>query len=82
MKGGTKMEYSYRLWPEYCFGRRTGRSRVLRSCGGWILFDQGGIFMKILLTGFDLLGGESVNPAYEAVKLLPDEIGGAQIIKL
>ena len=38
--------------------------------------------MKILLTGFDPFGGESVNPAYEAVKLLPDEIGGAQIIKL
>lgn len=38
--------------------------------------------MKILITGFDPFGGESVNPAYEAVKLLPDEIGGAQIIKL
>ena len=38
--------------------------------------------MKILFTGFDPFGGESVNPAYEAVKLLPDEIGGAQIIKL
>ena len=37
--------------------------------------------MKILFTGFDPFGGESVNPAYEAVKLLPDEIGGAQIIK-
>lgn len=38
--------------------------------------------MKILITGFDPFGGESVNPAYEAVKLLPDTIGGAQIIKL
>lgn len=38
--------------------------------------------MKILITGFDPFGGESVNPAYEAVKLLPDEIGGAQVIKL
>ena len=27
--------------------------------------------MKILITGFDPFGGESVNPAYEAVKLLP-----------
>ena len=26
--------------------------------------------MKILITGFDPFGGESVNPAYEAVKLL------------
>ena len=28
--------------------------------------------MKILLTGFDPFGGETVNPAFEAVKLLPD----------
>lgn len=38
--------------------------------------------MKVLITGFDPFGGESVNPAYEAVKLLPDTIAGAQIIKL
>lgn len=38
--------------------------------------------MKILVTGFDPFGGETVNPAYEAVKLLPDTIGGAEIIKL
>lgn len=38
--------------------------------------------MKILVTGFDPFGGEKVNPAYEAVKRLPDEIAGAQIIKL
>ena len=37
--------------------------------------------MKILITGFDPFGGESVNPAFEAVKLLPDTIAGAQIIK-
>lgn len=38
--------------------------------------------MKVLITGFDPFGGERVNPAYEAVKLLPDTIAGAQIIKL
>ena len=38
--------------------------------------------MKILVTGFDPFGGESVNPAYEAVKLLPDVIGGEEIFKL
>lgn len=38
--------------------------------------------MKVLVTGFDPFGGESVNPAFEAVKLLPDMIAGAEIIKL
>lgn len=38
--------------------------------------------MKVLITGFDPFGGESVNPAFEAVKLLPDTIAGAEIIKL
>ncbi len=38
--------------------------------------------MKVLVTGFDPFGGESINPAYEAVKLLPDEIAGAKIVKV
>ena len=38
--------------------------------------------MKILLTGFDPFDREKVNPAFEAVKLLPDTIAGAQIVKL
>lgn len=38
--------------------------------------------MKILITGFDPFGGECVNPAYEAVKLLPDTIGNVQIVKM
>lgn len=37
--------------------------------------------MKILLTGFEPFGGESVNPAQEAVQLVKDEIKGAQIVK-
>lgn len=37
--------------------------------------------MKVLITGFDPFGGETVNPAYEAVKLLPDSIAGAEIVK-
>lgn len=37
--------------------------------------------MKVLVTGFMPFGGESINPAYEAVKLLPDMIGGAEIVK-
>ena len=38
--------------------------------------------MKILITAFDPFGGEIVNPALEAVKLMKDEIKGAKIIKL
>ena len=38
--------------------------------------------MKILVTGFDLFGGEKINPAIEAVKRLPNEIAGNKIIKL
>lgn len=38
--------------------------------------------MKVLVTGFDPFGGESVNPAYEAVKLLPETICGAEVVKL
>ena len=30
--------------------------------------------MKVLITGFDPFGGESKNPAYEAVKMLPEYI--------
>jgi len=38
--------------------------------------------MKVLMTAFDPFGGESINPAFEAVKLLPDEIAGATIVKV
>ncbi|MEG2708566.1 MAG: pyroglutamyl-peptidase I [Vagococcus sp.] len=38
--------------------------------------------MKILVTGFDPFGQDIMNPAIEAVKRLPEEISGAQIIKL
>lgn len=37
--------------------------------------------MKILLTAFEPFGGDSINPALEALKLVKDEICGAQIIK-
>ncbi|WP_018659641.1 pyroglutamyl-peptidase I [Allofustis seminis] len=38
--------------------------------------------MKILVTAFDPFGNDQVNPALEAVKQLPQEIAGAQIITL
>lgn len=38
--------------------------------------------MKVLVTGFQPFGGSTVNPAYEAVKLLPASIGEAEIVKL
>ena len=37
---------------------------------------------KLLITGFDPFGGEQVNPAFEAVRLLPDEITGLELCKL
>lgn len=37
---------------------------------------------KLLITGFDPFGGETVNPAWEAVRALPDEIGEYRLIKL
>ena len=37
--------------------------------------------MKILITAFEPFGGESVNPAQEAVALVKDEIAGARIVK-
>ena len=37
---------------------------------------------KLLITGFDPFGGESVNPRWEAVKLLPDTVGNYQLHKL
>lgn len=37
---------------------------------------------KLLITGFDPFGGETVNPAWEAVKRLPDRIGEYVLCKL
>lgn len=38
--------------------------------------------MKILLTAFEPFGGDTVNPAQEAVALVRDEIAGASIVKV
>ncbi len=38
--------------------------------------------MKLLLTGFDPFGGQPINPALEAVKLVADKIGNIEIVKL
>ena len=37
---------------------------------------------KLLITGFDPFGGETVNPSWEAVRLLPDTIGAYELTKL
>lgn len=36
----------------------------------------------LLITGFDPFGGETINPAWEAVKLLPDTLGDYRLTKL
>ncbi|MBQ9944877.1 MAG: pyroglutamyl-peptidase I [Clostridia bacterium] len=36
----------------------------------------------LLITGFDPFGGENINPSWETVKRLPDEIGSYQLHKL
>ena len=38
--------------------------------------------MKLLITGFEPFGGETVNPAWETVQALPDQIGRWQLRKL
>lgn len=38
--------------------------------------------MKILLTAFEPFGGDTVNPAQVAVRMVPDEVAGAQIVKI
>lgn len=38
--------------------------------------------MKVLITGFDPFGGESINPAWEAVKEIRDTIDGSSIVKM
>ncbi len=37
---------------------------------------------KLLITGFDPFGGQSINPAWEAVKRLPEKIGAYTLHKL
>ncbi|MBO2526747.1 MAG: pyroglutamyl-peptidase I [Clostridiales bacterium] len=37
---------------------------------------------KLLVTGFEPFGGEAINPAWEAVSRLPDQIGAYALTKL
>ena len=37
---------------------------------------------KLLITGFEPFGGEEINPSWETVSRLPDEIGGYTLTKL
>lgn len=37
---------------------------------------------KLLITGFDPFGGERINPAWEAVKQLPDRVGQFELCKM
>lgn len=37
---------------------------------------------KILITGFDPFGGSSINPSWEAVRILPEQVGNFVLCKL
>ena len=37
---------------------------------------------KLLITGFEPFGKDRINPSWEAVKRLPDVIGGFELLKL
>ena len=37
---------------------------------------------RLLITGFDPFNGQSINPSWEAVKSLPDRIGGTALTKI
>jgi pyroglutamyl-peptidase len=37
---------------------------------------------KLLITGFEPFGGESINPSWEAVLALPEKIGGYELEKM
>ena len=37
---------------------------------------------RLLITGFDPFGGATVNPAWQAVKRLPDQVGNCLLCKL
>lgn len=36
---------------------------------------------KLLITGFDPFGGEAINPSWEAVRQLPDQVGKRNTIQ-
>ena len=36
----------------------------------------------LLITGFDSFGGHSLNPSWQAVRQLPDQVGGYMLCKL
>ena len=39
------------------------------------------LLKRVIVTGFDAFGEETINPSFEAVQGLPDTIMGAEIIK-
>ena len=44
--------------------------------------DRAKKMKRLLITGFEPFGGESVNPSWEAVDRLPDQIGDYALVKL
>ena len=49
---------------------------------GKLKADRGVAMKKLLISGFEPFGDDTINPSWEAVKLLPEEIGQYAITKL
>ena len=60
-------------------GEREGRRAKRRARRGCDFWNTGS--MKILVTAFDAFGGESINPTEQALEQLPEEVGGAELVK-
>ena len=55
--------------------------KILLSIFILLAFAVSANSQTVLITGFAPFGGEKINPSWQAVKQIPDNIDGAKIIK-
>lgn len=74
-------EFVFQLAAKFVFQRIKGFVfRGQESCLQTVKWKE--IILKVLMTGFDPFGGEDINPAFEAVKKMKDNIAGATLYKM